>query len=164
MTESTHTSLVSFDFENSFDMSSLVDESTSFVKEQTIAAGKITDINKDFVTVDIGFKSEGKIPVEQFRNEDGELLVEIGEETEVYIEAFEDYDGVALLSKEKAHKQRVWENVTQIYESEGTIEGTIIGRIKGGLSVNIGVKAFLPGSQIDLRPVRNLDQMIGENL
>ena len=75
---------------------------------------------------------------------------------------FEDYDGVAILSKEKADKQRVWQNVTQIYEHDGTIQGTIIGRIKGGLSVNIGVKAFLPGSQIDLRPVRNLDQMIGE--
>ena len=81
-------SLVSFDFEDSFDMNSLIDESTSFVKEQTITVGKIININKDFITVDIGFKSEGKIPVEQFRNEDGDLLAEIGEETEVYIEAF----------------------------------------------------------------------------
>jgi small subunit ribosomal protein S1 len=89
--------------------------------------------------------------------------VEVGDTVEVYVDALEVDDGVPLISKRKAEKMRTWEKIGTIYEEEGTVRGTIINRIKGGLSVDIGVKAFLPGSQVDLRPVRNLDKLLGES-
>ncbi len=131
--------------------------------EEEIVSGKVTDITDDFVTVDIGFKSDCLIASNEFHNNEGVLEVEIGNEVEVYVEALEaDEDGVTYLSKIKAEKVRTWEKIGEIYEEGGIVKGTIIARIKGGLSVDIGIKAFLPGSQVDLRPVRNLDKLIGE--
>lgn len=144
------------------DFDSICEETLSSVKENGIITGSVTQISKDFVTVDIGYKSEGQIPIEEFLNLEGECEVEIGDQVEVYIEALEEEDGITLLSKEKAKKLRCWETVGQVYEEQGTINGIIAARIKGGLSVDIGIKAFLPGSQVDLRPVRNLDKLIGE--
>lgn len=148
--------------EDDFDLSILLEENASDLSEGTIVNGTITEMTKDYVIVDINYKSEGRIPVEEFENADGEVQCKIGDEVEVFLEALEEDDGVTSLSKTKAEKRRTWERIGKIYESEQLVTGTIITRIKGGLSVDIGVKAFLPGSQVDLRPVRNLDKMIGE--
>lgn len=148
--------------EDDVDFPKLFEESLQHFQEHQIVKGKVIGFQKDFVTVDIGYKSEGQIYIEEFTDENGELKAEIGDEIEVFLESVEDANGVVVLSKEKAEKLRVWEEVGRIYEEEGTVEGVISSRIKGGLSVDIGIKAFLPGSQVDLRPVRNLDKMIGE--
>ncbi|MCH9045347.1 MAG: S1 RNA-binding domain-containing protein, partial [SAR324 cluster bacterium] len=148
--------------EDDVDFPKMFEESLQPFKEHQIVKGTIIALQKDFVTVDIGYKSEGQIHVEEFTNEAGEVTAKVGDEIEVFLEAVEDSDGVVVLSKEKAEKLRIWEEVGRIYEEEGTVEGVIASRIKGGLSVDIGIKAFLPGSQVDLRPVRNLDKLIGE--
>ena len=145
------------------DLDSHYEKSLQGFQEEEIVTGKVTEITDDFVTVDIGFKSDCLITSNEFHNNEGLLEVEIGDEVEVYVEALEaDEDGVTYLSKIKAEKVRTWEKICEIHEEGGIVRGTIVARIKGGLSVDIGIKAFLPGSQVDLRPVRNLDKLIGE--
>ncbi len=144
------------------DFASLFEQSVQSFKEHHIVKGRVIGIQKDYVTVDIGYKSEGQIPIGEFTSEAGQMKATIGDEVEVFLEAVEDADGVVVLSKEKAEKLRIWEQVGQVYENQGTVQGVIASRVKGGLSVDIGIKAFLPGSQVDLRPVRNLDKLIGE--
>ena len=146
------------------DFDALYEESVKGFRDQDIVTGTVTDITRDYVTVDIGFKSDCLITVNEFHNIEGVLEVEVGDSVEVYVEALEaDEDGITYLSKRKAEKVRTWEKIGNIYEEDGIVRGTIIARIKGGLSVDIGVKAFLPGSQVDLRPVRNLDNLLGED-
>ncbi len=149
-------------FEENEDFDQYYDETLIGISEQEIITGTVTNIGKDYVTVDIGFKSDCLIPTEEFINAEGELAAQIGESVEVYVEALEEDDGITNISKTKAEKLRVWEKIGQIHEEDGVVTGTIVTRIKGGLSVDIGVKAFLPGSQVDLRPVRNLDKLLGE--
>lgn len=132
------------------------------VKEGEIARGKVLAIDDDYVTVDVGFKSEGQVQAWEFMDDDGTIQVAVGDTVEVLVEDAEDMDGRVVLSKEKAERLKVWDEISNAYESDQPVEGTIIARVKGGLSVDIGVKAFLPGSQVDLRPVRNLDGMMGE--
>jgi len=151
-------------FEEDEDFDALYEESLLGVKEQDIVKGTVTDTTKEWVTVDIGFKSDCLVPTSEFLNEEGVLEADIGEIFEVFVEALEDDDGVTIVSKRKAEKLRTWETVGEIFEQEGTVNGTIISRVKGGMQVDIGVKAFLPGSQVDLRPVRNLDKLLGESL
>jgi len=148
--------------EDDADFATLYEQSAQQFKEHEILTGKVIDISKDFVTVDIGYKSEGQIDVAEFMDENREVTVSVGDEVEVFLDAVEDADGQVVLSKDKADKLRVWERVGKIYEDGGTVEGVIASRVKGGLSVDIGIKAFLPGSQVDLRPVRNLDKLLGE--
>jgi small subunit ribosomal protein S1 len=150
-------------FEESEDFDLLYDETLVGISEQEIITGVVTTIGKDYVTVDIGFKSDCLIPTEEFQNSEGTLTANIGDQVEVYVEALEEDDGITSISKTKAEKLRVWEKIGKIYEEDGIVTGAIINRIKGGLSVDIGVKAFLPGSQVDLRPVRNLDKLLGES-
>ena len=146
------------------DFDALYEESVKGFRDQDIVTGTVTEITRDYVTVDIGFKSDCLITVNEFHNIEGVLEVEVGDSVEVYVEALEaDEDGITYLSKRKAEKVRTWEKIGNIYEEDGIVRGTIIARIKGGLSVDIGVKAFLPGSQVDLRPVRNLDNLLGED-
>lgn len=146
------------------DFDALYEESLRGFKEEDIVTGTVTEITRDYVTVDIGFKSDCLITINEFQNSEHELQVEVGDSVEVYVEALEaDEDGVTYLSKRKAEKVRTWEKIGEIYEEGGIVRGTIIARIKGGLSVDIGVKAFLPGSQVDLRPVRNLDKLLNED-
>jgi small subunit ribosomal protein S1 len=148
--------------EDDVDFAKMFEESLQPFKEHQIVKGRIIGISKDFVTVDIGYKSEGQIYAEEFLDESGQIKANVGDEVEVFLEAVEDSDGVVVLSKEKAEKLRIWEEVGRVYAEGGTVEGVISSRVKGGLSVDIGIKAFLPGSQVDLRPVRNLDKLIGE--
>ena len=146
------------------DFDALYEESVKGFHDQDIVSGTVTEITRDYVTVDICFKSDCLIAVNEFQNSEGVLEVEVGDTVDVYVEALEaDEDGVTYLSKRKAEKVRTWEKIGDIYEEDGIVRGTIVARIKGGLSVDIGVKAFLPGSQVDLRPVRNLDKLLGED-
>lgn len=129
-----------------------------------VVSGRVVSINSDFVVVDINYKSEGLIPVNEFRRVDGKVQINPGEEIEVYIEKVENENGMVVLSKDKADMLQAWNDISRAAENEEVVEGTVIAKVKGGLSVDIGVKAFLPGSQIDLRPVRNLDVYLGKTL
>ncbi len=133
------------------------------LKENEIVRGEVVQIQPDQVLVDIGYKSEGTIPISEFgRDENGQPLVKVGDRIEVLLERYEDDEGLIVLSKEKADKLKVWDQISDAYERNELVEGIIVSKVKGGLSVDIGVKAFLPGSQVDLRPVRNLDKMLGQ--
>src|SRR5262245_6877785 len=133
------------------------------IKEGAVVVGTILRADPENVLVDIGFKSEGLIPTWQFAGANHIAKIEVGQRVEVMIEDLETEDGVVLLSKEKADRVRIWHNLAAAYESDQAVEGVITGRVKGGLQVNLnGVNAFLPGSQVDLRPVRNLERVIGE--
>ncbi len=127
-----------------------------------IVTGRVVNILEDFVLVDINYKSEGMIPLSEFRLHDGQKAISVGETVEVYIDRVENDNGMVVLSKDKADMLRAWNDISKAAENEEIIEGTIVAKVKGGLSVDIGVKAFLPGSQIDLRPVRNMDHYIGK--
>jgi len=114
------------------------------------------------VIVDVGFKSEGIIPLEQFLDEHGEVSVQVGDVVDVFLEQTEDSRGHVVLSREKAERMKIWDEIERAYREGNVVKGRVIERIKGGLAVDIGVRAFLPGSQIDVRPVRNLDSLRGE--
>jgi small subunit ribosomal protein S1 len=131
-------------------------------KEGEIARGTVLSIDNDWVQIDIGFKSEGLIASWEFMTEEGQITIVVGDEVEVLVEEVENEEGQLVLSKEKAERLKVWDEISNAYDNEEPVEGTIVARVKGGLSVDIGVKAFLPGSQVDLRPVRNLEALLGE--
>jgi len=135
-----------------------------FGKEGEIVKGTVVAVQRDNVIIDIGGKSEGMISLSEFHDASGQVTVKAGDEIDVYIESRENDDGLVTLSKEKADKMKVWDEISGACERDELIEGTISQRVKGGLSVTIkgGVKAFLPGSQVDLRPIRNLDKLIGQ--
>ena len=128
------------------------------LKRNDVVEGTIVQVNPDSVVVDVGYKSEGVIPLREFADEKGEINVNVGDVYDVLFGGGESDSGMIMLSKEKADRQKIWNGL----EEDAIVEGKIISRIKGGLSVDIGVTAFLPGSQVDLRPVRNLDKVIGE--
>ncbi len=127
-----------------------------------VVTGRVVEVQDDYVLVDINYKSEGLIPIGEFRIVEGVRDIKVGQEFQVYIDKIENENGMVVLSKDKADMLRAWDDISRAAENEEVIEGTIIAKVKGGLSVDIGVKAFLPGSQIDLRPVRNMDQYIGK--
>ncbi len=141
-------------------LAALYEETFRNLEEGTITEGRIVALTKDKVVVDIGYKSEGMIPSDQFSAEELQQI-KIGDRLQVYIEECEDAEGNLILSKEKADKMKIWEELEKLHKEEKSIEGKIISRIKGGMMVDIGVKAFLPGSQIDLHPVRDLDGLVG---
>ncbi|HTO55772.1 MAG TPA: 30S ribosomal protein S1 [Myxococcota bacterium] len=141
----------------------LFESSQSLVKEGQVVSGTVLSIDPEHVLVDVGCKSEGMIATWEFADDDGVARIQVGQKVDVLVEQSENEDGVIVLSKEKADRLRVWDHLQSAYDNSEVVEGVINGRVKGGLSVNLkGVKAFLPGSQVDLRPVRNLDRMIGE--
>src|SRR5690242_15813872 len=135
------------------------------IKEGEIVRGRVIQITKDYVLVDIGYKSEGQVALPEFIGPDGNPTIKEGDNIEVYLESRENDNGLCVLSKEKADRLKVWDEISAACERDELSEGTIAQRVKGGLSVGIkgGVKAFLPGSQVDLRPVRNLDAFIGKS-
>ncbi|HXN30882.1 MAG TPA: 30S ribosomal protein S1 [Polyangiaceae bacterium] len=135
-----------------------------FGKEGEIVRGTVVAVQRDNVVIDIGGKSEGIIALNEFADAQGQTTVKPGDQIDVFIESRENDDGLVTLSKEKADKMKVWDEISAACERDELIEGTISQRVKGGLSVTIrgGVKAFLPGSQVDLRPIRNLDKLIGQ--
>ncbi len=133
------------------------------IEEGKVVSGTVIQLTKDYAVVDIGYKSEGQVPMSEFVSAPGaEPAVKVGDKVEVLVESRENDTGMVVLSKEKADKMRIWDEISAACERDELVEGVIVGRVKGGLSVDIGVKAFLPGSQVDIRPVRNLDKLIGE--
>jgi small subunit ribosomal protein S1 len=145
------------------ELMSLYEESFKRFAEGEVVKGRIISVDKDHVLVDIGYKSEGQIRIHEFRDDTGEIKAEIGDEVEVMVEWWDDEEERVVLSKEKAANVKVWEEIKRVYDADETMEGTIQSRVKGGFSVDIGVQAFLPGSQADLRPIRNLDDLVGKS-
>src|SRR2546425_11632696 len=131
-------------------------------EEGEVVRERVVHVGASEVLVDVGDKSEGAIPIEEFHRHG--TLLKVGEEIEVYLEAKEDSEGLIVLSKDKADKIKVWDAITQAYEKGAPVEGRVVEVVKGGLAVDVGVKAFLPGSQVDLRPVKNLASMVGQTI
>jgi len=148
--------------ESMADLMDLYEESFKRFAEGEVVTGKIISVDKDHVLVDIGYKSEGQIRINEFVDEDGNLNANVGDPVDVMVEWWDDEEERVVLSKEKAAKVKVWEEIKKSYDEDGTVDGVILNRVKGGFSVDIGVQAFLPGSQADLRPIRNLDEMVGK--
>jgi small subunit ribosomal protein S1 len=145
------------------DLSEFYEKSFRELAEGEIIKGRVVEVGKEFVTIDVGYKSEGQVPVSEFHAHDEMLEVEKGDEIDVYLERREDDEGIIILSKDKADKMKVWEEISQAsQQGDGVIEGTVVSRVRGGLTVDIGVPAFLPGSQVDLHPIRDLDRFIGK--
>lgn len=140
----------------------MYEESFKRFAEGEVVTGRIISVDREHVLVDIGYKSEGQIRIQEFKDENGNITAQVGEPVEVMVEWWDDEEERVLLSKEKAANVKVWEAIRQTYDAEGTVQGIITNRVKGGFSVDIGVKAFLPGSQADLRPIRNLDDLVGK--
>lgn len=147
--------------EEEMDFMALYEESLKGIQEGKVVTGEIVRTDKEFVLVDIGYKSEGQIPVSQFTDSQGNLNVKVGDHVDVLLERKEDSEGRLVLSKEKAAKIKIWDEVKEAYDKGETVKGKIVSRVKGGLSVDIGLQAFLPGSQADLRPIRHLDSLVG---
>lgn len=140
----------------------LVESSFHKAQEGEIVSGVVVQITPEYVMIDVGSKSEGQIPLEQFQDEQGALTVSVGDTVQVFLEDTGESSGGVKISKTKADKIRIWDEIAEICETEKTISGKVISRVKGGMQVDIGVPAFLPGSQIDVRPVRNFEKYIGE--
>jgi small subunit ribosomal protein S1 len=142
----------------------LYDNSFRNIAEGEVVKGTVLKVTDNEVVVDVGYKSEGIIPVSEFLDETGQVMVQPGDMVDVLLERTEDREGHIVLSREKAEKMKIWDEVERAFAERKVVIGRVIERIKGGLAVDIGVRAFLPGSQIDVRPVRNLDALRGQEL
>ena len=145
----------------------LLDESfaQSSLRPGSTVIGKVVAITRDFVIVDVGLKSECPIPLAQFKSDAGELEVKAGDTVSVVLESFEDGYGETRLSREKARRNEVWDNLVVLHESGEPVMGTVTGRVKGGFTVDIGpVKAFLPGSLIDVKAMKDASEIEGKTL
>ena len=144
------------------DFSALFEQSLRSVKAGEVVRGHVVQVTRDFVTVDIGYKSEGQIPISEFIGPDGNPEVATGDEIDVYVDSSDSENGTISLSRSRAEQLKVWTDIERAFNDQRYIEGTVVGRVKGGLKVDIGVAAFLPGSHADIRPARNLDRYIGQ--
>jgi len=142
----------------------MYDQSMRNLAEGEIVKGRVVTITNNSVVIDVGYKSEGLIPVAEFHNEEGKLTVAVGDDVEVLLEKTEDLEGHILLSYAKAARMRVWTDVENSFKEGRIIKGRVIDRIKGGLTVDVGVRAFLPGSLADIKPVKNLESLKGRDL
>jgi small subunit ribosomal protein S1 len=140
------------------------DNSFRNIAEGEVVKGTVLKVTASEVVVDVGYKSEGIIALQEFIDEQGQVTVQPGDIVDVLLERTEDRDGYVVLSREKAEKMKIWDEVEKAYADKKVVIGRVIERIKGGLAVDIGVRAFLPGSQVDVRPVRNLDGLRGQEL
>jgi small subunit ribosomal protein S1 len=140
------------------------DSSFRNIAEGEVVKGTVLKVTESEVIVDVGYKSEGVIGVQEFLDENGQVTVQPGDIVDVLLERTEDRDGYVVLSREKAEKMKIWDDVEKAFADKKVVIGRVIERIKGGLAVDIGVRAFLPGSQVDVRPVRNLDALRGQEL
>jgi small subunit ribosomal protein S1 len=144
------------------DFGALFENSLRTIKPGEVVRGHVVQVTRDYVTVDIGYKSEGQIPIQEFLSRDGAVEVSQGDEVDVYFDSSEGENGGIALSRSRAEQLKVWTDIERAYQASSTVEGTIVGKVKGGLKVDIGVSAFLPGSHADIRPARNLDRYIGQ--
>ncbi len=141
----------------------LYEQSLQSVQLGQIVTGKVVQINSDVLMVDVGWKTEGYIPARELKDEEGNIPFAVGDELEVLVDR-RDTDGNLVLSRDKAVKIKIWDDVKNACEHNIPVKGTVVERVKGGLSVDIGILAFLPGSQVDVRPVRDLDKYVGQTL
>jgi len=141
----------------------LYEQSLQSVQLGQIVTGKVVQINNDVVMVDVGWKTEGYIPARELKDSEGNISLAVGDEVEVLVDR-RDSDGNLVLSRDKAVKIKIWDDVKNACEHNIPVKGTIVERVKGGLSVDIGIPTFLPGSQVDIRPVRDLDKYVGQTL
>jgi small subunit ribosomal protein S1 len=132
------------------------------IEEGEVVRGRVVEVRDSEILVDIGYKSEGTIAMEEFRHAGS--LPKVGDEIEVYLESKEDNEGLIVLSKDKADKIKVWDAISKAHDSGTPVEGRVVEVVKGGLAVDVGVRAFLPGSQVDLRPVKNLASLMGQSI
>jgi len=139
------------------EMLELMNKSFKELRENTIVRGTIIDIKPQVVLVDIGYKSEGAVPVSEFEDED----IQVGDEIEVLLQRLENDEGMVVLSKEKAAHKQNWDKIVKVFHDGGLVKGKVRGVVKGGLTVNVGVEAFLPGSQIDIIPPKDLNEYVG---
>jgi small subunit ribosomal protein S1 len=142
----------------------LYDESMRHLEEGEIVTGRVVEITASMVVVDVGYKSEGLIKIEEFTDYSGNVKVKMGDEVEVLLEKTEDQEGHVLLSKTKAERMRVWQEIEKAYKDGRVITGRVLDRIKGGLTVDVGLRAFLPGSLVDIKPVKNLESLKNQEL
>jgi small subunit ribosomal protein S1 len=127
-----------------------------------VLTGRVLLITRDYVIVDINYKCEGQVPLAEFVDPDGNVAVNEGDEIDGYFEGTETDNGTVMLSRAKAEKFKIWRELERAFQTDMPVEGVVLGKVKGGLKVDIGVAAFLPGSHVDIRPVRNLDRYIGQ--
>jgi len=144
------------------ELQALFEQSLRAPRPGQVVRGRVVDVSREFVTVDIGFKSEGMIPISEFGERDGAVEVRPGDEIEVYFSGADTESGTIYLSRAKAEQLRVWRDIEEAFATNGTIPGKIVAKTKGGLRVDVGVPAFLPGSHVDVRPVKSLDRYIGQ--
>ena len=141
----------------STELIALIDKSFKEIREGSIVIGRIIEIQPQVVLVDIGYKSEGAIPISEFEDED----IEVGNDIEVLLERLENDEGMVVLSKEKAAHKQNWDKIVKVFHDGGLVKGKVKAVVKGGLMVNVGVEAFLPGSQIDIIPPKDLTEYVG---
>jgi len=139
----------------------LFEESLRTVKPGGVVKGRVVGITSTHVLIDVGYKSEGGIPIQEFSDRHGNLQVKVGDEVDVFFESPEGENGGIVLSRQRAENIKLWEEIEKAYNEGLGIEGHIVGKVRGGFRVDVGVPGFLPGSHVDIRPSRNLDRFIG---
>src|SRR5216683_3611125 len=144
------------------DFESLMEQSLRAPRPGDVLTGTVLLITRDSVIIDINYKCEGQVPLAEFLDHEGNPVVREGDEVDVYFEGTETENGTVTLSHAKAEKFKVWRELERAFQNEVPVEGVILGKVKGGLQVDIGVPAFLPGSHVDIRPARNLDRYVGQ--
>jgi small subunit ribosomal protein S1 len=144
------------------DFEALMEESLKAPRSGDVLVGRVLMITRDSVIIDINYKCEGQVPLAEFLDHDGHPTVKEGDEVDVYFEGTETDNGTVMLSHAKAEKFKVWRELDRAFQTETPVEGVVLGKVKGGLKVDIGVPAFLPGSHVDIRPARNLDRYVGQ--
>jgi small subunit ribosomal protein S1 len=144
------------------DFESLMEESLKAPRPGDVLVGRVMLITRDHVIIDINYKCEGQVPLTEFLDGSGNVIVKEGDEVDVYFEGTETENGTVMLSHAKAEKFKIWRELDRAFQTETPVEGVVLGKVKGGLKVDIGVPAFLPGSHVDIRPARNLDRYVGQ--
>src|SRR5579885_1921816 len=144
------------------DFESLMEESLKAPRPGDVLVGRVMLITRDNVIIDINYKCEGQVPLTEFLDANGNVSVKEGDEVDVYFEGTETENGTVMLSHAKAEKFKIWRELDRAFQTETPVEGVVLGKVKGGLKVDIGVPAFLPGSHVDIRPARNLDRYVGQ--
>ena len=143
------------------DFEALFEESLRTVKPGGVVKGRVVGITSTHVLIDVGYKSEGQIPIHEFTDRQGNVTVKIGDDVDVYFDSQEGEGGGIVLSRQRAENLKIWEDLEKAFNEELGVEGLIVGKVKGGFKVDVGVPGFLPGSHVDIRPNRNLDRFIG---
>jgi small subunit ribosomal protein S1 len=146
---------------SSTEFETLFEESLRTVKPGGVVKGRVVGITSTHVLIDVGYKSEGQIPIQEFMDRQSNVQVKVGDDVDVYFDSSEGENGGIVLSRQRAENMKVWEEIENAFNEGRGVQGHIVGKVKGGFKVDVGVPAFLPGSHVDIRPSRNLDKFIG---